>query len=1261
MGFYGNITNTNKTQFTFDRSYPNRAIMEERIATDSIYLGRYVLIEYDLDTHNTRDTFTRLFVKDNNGVEEFYTSDKFEEITKVKWTNIADKDNPNKGDGNAVLTGQIIYIEKDVTPDNNSNVLSTVFYKCINVPEESEVGDIAKFSLVVVDSTPYTTNYNIDTKRYGESRGYDSTVWQKVYSNNKEKFVMIAELNSVVPTFGLSADAPTMEPITPHFDADSTNVYYKLHWQPQWGLRVAEQEEGMNSDETAYWVKTTYDPVTDTTKTESIPNVPAAINFNKPAFEPYQTANKHDETNNYFTILPTGKSGHEYNTHDGTGELRQAEDIQEMRINLPAIGNMMSDAWDIIHGPNRDDSMKQVDESGKRVDSLQGRLNSIAAINGNEIPVKRLSDGKLVGTKINGDNNHLSDEIPEILNEELTTNLEEDDAWIYTKIDSNAITEDHNSGIAIHHTFHKTDNSESSINKNDNVVLQSETYKEDNLATENLTVDKDKLNLYTPYVDKAGHVVGHNIETVTLPYSYRHYQTDGVSEVTEDIYTTIANQDNGNNSSTVATDTATNMSADETQDTLLVNPGNKWIQTKFEDDKLIIAHEIHAVNTVAKTSDINSNGDTITVQDIEFDAAGHVIKNQNHTYTLPFGYKNIVTKNTEDNAVNAPASITGTQSADNTQDTLNLESSNRWIKVDNATEDTVKFGHKLATFIGETKANTHYGLTQNEDHTSNLNTDNEFEVPCFLFDEAGHILEARTHKVTLPELFTSVEIGAASGDIADTKHTAGTIVADAMTDKLTLNPGNKWIQMTANENNDSVSIQHLVKKFNETTDAIDFNNSNSESFDIQQIGWDEAGHLISSKKVTYNLPKSIKTVDVKNNGVNTVNAPTQSNGTLVAETATDTITVDTGNRWILLQADVDNDKFVISHAAAGNEATTAGDTTAATPAFGTTFNVPYVKYDEMGHIKSSDVRTVMIPKGSLTDTASNGVANVLTSIGFNDTTGAITTTHENVGTLSLTGYSLGTDVGAISAADTVNAAMSKLQAQINKEVSDRNTAIQNLDVATIATGTDKVFKSISETDGKISVETQAVSDLTLTNYNKGTSGEKINSNDTLNIAFSKLENQVDGAKAYTDQVKNALLGDGIKDTFDTLVEIQQWIEGDGVDATELAAAIAGEAKRATDEEQRIEGVINQEIADRKAITDALGSTYATVAQGAKADSALQATTTFVYGEENKTIQDLFALVSGLRAELNALKDKVDAEHPESVTPPEEGGEEVPTE
>jgi hypothetical protein len=47
MGFYGNITNTSKTQFYFDKIYSSRVAMDSAKDTDGIYAGRYVLIEYD--------------------------------------------------------------------------------------------------------------------------------------------------------------------------------------------------------------------------------------------------------------------------------------------------------------------------------------------------------------------------------------------------------------------------------------------------------------------------------------------------------------------------------------------------------------------------------------------------------------------------------------------------------------------------------------------------------------------------------------------------------------------------------------------------------------------------------------------------------------------------------------------------------------------------------------------------------------------------------------------------------------------------------------------------------------------------------------------------------------------------------------------------------------------------------------------------------------------------------------------------------------
>jgi hypothetical protein len=77
---------------------------------------------------------------------------------------------------------------------------------------------------------------------------------------------------------------------------------------------------------------------------------------------------------------------------------------------------------------------------------------------------------------------------------------------------------------------------------------------------------------------------------------------------------------------------------------LTINPGNKWIHIGASDttnnDVITLSHEVNAITTAEKTStDLNNGTDTITIQDTIFDEAGHVTHNQNHTYTLPYGYK----------------------------------------------------------------------------------------------------------------------------------------------------------------------------------------------------------------------------------------------------------------------------------------------------------------------------------------------------------------------------------------------------------------------------------------------------------------------------------------------------------------------------------------------------------------------------------------------------------------------------------------------
>ena len=72
MGFYGNITNTSRTQFVFDKVYSSRYEMDFNCAKDGVYAGRYVLVEYEVDT--SEDIYKKNFYCVNYYIFNFYNS-----------------------------------------------------------------------------------------------------------------------------------------------------------------------------------------------------------------------------------------------------------------------------------------------------------------------------------------------------------------------------------------------------------------------------------------------------------------------------------------------------------------------------------------------------------------------------------------------------------------------------------------------------------------------------------------------------------------------------------------------------------------------------------------------------------------------------------------------------------------------------------------------------------------------------------------------------------------------------------------------------------------------------------------------------------------------------------------------------------------------------------------------------------------------------------------------------------------------------------
>ena len=238
MGFYGNLANVARTTFSFDKTYSTRFEMVLKCATDGVFIGRYVLLDYDHEDEEDDD-----FYKLTQLVQYLINTDK-----SFNWDIIEAV--ANEGYKQA-YTGQEITLDDDTyyILIDMDNLKSPILLKG-ETPQEVTLDDSI--------SDWYNSHYYIDKKIFDAvGRGWDSTVWQKTYKDDNLGYVMIAELNGVVPTIDILNDPPvwlegigndnsdlidgeytyrtTEEYMTPYFDEeDKTNLYYRLHMQSPW-------------------------------------------------------------------------------------------------------------------------------------------------------------------------------------------------------------------------------------------------------------------------------------------------------------------------------------------------------------------------------------------------------------------------------------------------------------------------------------------------------------------------------------------------------------------------------------------------------------------------------------------------------------------------------------------------------------------------------------------------------------------------------------------------------------------------------------------------------------------------------------------------------------------------------------------------------------------------------------------------------------------------------------------------------------------
>jgi hypothetical protein len=150
----------------------------------------------------------------------------------------------------------------------------------------------------------------------------------------------------------------------------------------------------------------------------------------------------------------------------------------------------------------------------------------------------------------------------------------------------------------------------------------------------------------------------------------------------------------------------------------------------------------------------------------------------------------------------------------------------------------------------------------------------------------------------------------------------------------------------------------------------------------------------------------------------------------------------------------------------------------------------------------------------------NGTGNVVTQITLTDAAkGAFTETRANVGTLDITGYAKPTTLSnqALSATESLNTALGKLEYRLEKEVSDRTKSINDLDYADTAVENSYVSK-VSEENGIIKVER-----VPLPTLQTGTANGTVKLSNGTDVDVYGLK-----SAAYTASSEYATAAQGIK-------------------------------------------------------------------------------------------------------------------------------------
>ena len=1147
MGFYGNIVNSNKASFTFDRIYSSRRAMDAAMSVnegDGVFLGRYVLIDYD-----------------EPPIKGYYFANDKKFYHDVHHTRmIAGKEG-------------CIYQDLHTGSVNNFYLYENGVWKLNNT------------------GTPYAASYTADVTDYG--RGYDGTAWVKQYEANADggryKYVLVAELNTVIPNFHLLVEPPAENANAPYFDRDSTNVDYYLHVTPTLKNEIGIVGQNGLSDEKInqyedIWNYPTGNQHKEEHAAQLQTNQPGNIYYNAAGFDvAKRTFNTTVQDSINYELTESGRhySNGAYDPYGKTG----VADTRTWHIHLPSIGNAICSVWDKMYGTSRNQTYSSSRGDSKALydqTTFIGAVNRLRDLLGYTFKAKgSLAVGHAIAVE---DNNLYYDGNPPsaYYYYAYSPEFKEDSTGDYYK-DGDEF-KPVNKQVVTSGYYRLVDRW---------VLTQLRMPEEDSLygfiiALHRLvgTGDDDSRDMETirGCINKIKDIVA-NIDLQLKPGKLMHTNNSGIIETTETAYPSadvdktrvLIGQPTGEHSwenrvrkigvlspetseSVWTTNTGTIDTNTNNNNVVNFKAGNKWIGFNVDTDNDQLIQVLHTASAQAAhdfatdvviDDDIDGSKGTdceFTIPLVKTDNAGHVIGYTTKTIYVPYGYHNIVLA-AQSAAETAITTSNGTQSADATNDNFTFATGNQWIEA-RVDEDKITFAHALiddqATQKWEFKSTATIGWQA-------ASADgNKLTIPTFEIDNAGHIVRSDSVDFYIPHNFRNITVGANGAD-TDATQTAGTIEADSTTDTWTIASQNKWLRVAADATNDKITIGHSYSAQSEhdfDTDveivsALDGTSQTDNKIVLPVLKTDNAGHIIGYSTNTFYIPHNFKSITVVSDDSDVDS--TQTNGTLVADNIVDTWTFAPQNKWIDIAADATNDKITIGHKYSPEQThrNDTGDTVNQTPTFGATFKVPNYETDKAGHITKSSTHTVMIPQNSYTETA-NKTAGVMTTMSLDKSTGAFTATRANVGTLALTEYTYdANNVSAVDATDSINGAFSKVEAQIAKENVDRSDAVSDLN-DNITAMNERLVASDTDLSNRLTTEASTRA-----------------SEDTRILRE---------ANSYTD-TKIAGLVNSAPEALDTLNELAVALGGDENFATTVATNIGANTAAINVEKEKIDAHI----------------------------------------------------------------------------------------